>query len=120
MRYIDISFKNLFGSVPRGGLLYIFGFSVSNGLVRPSSSSPVSILFFPSRHPPFWFVIPFVSVGSAKVGIFFELPNKIIFIFRSFFLIPSFQYADVIQLSALPNRAAKVAIFFSYAIFILK
>jgi hypothetical protein len=65
--------------------------------------------------------LPFLSVGSAKVRIFSEIPNKINFIFLPFFSsFPLFQYAGVNQLSVLPNRAAKVAIFSSPATFILK
>ncbi|KRT16844.1 hypothetical protein ASU31_03935, partial [Pedobacter ginsenosidimutans] len=63
----------------------------------------------------------FLSVGSAKVRNFSELPNKINFIFSSsFFPFLLFQYAGFDQLSVLPIRAAKVAIFSSPAIFILK
>ncbi|WP_208399040.1 hypothetical protein, partial [Pedobacter sp. SG908] len=63
-----------------------------------------------------------LSVGSAKVRIFFKLPNKINFIFLSplFSPFPLFQYAGLIQLPVLPDRAAKVAIFSSSAIFISK
>ena len=63
----------------------------------------------------------FLIVGSAKVRIFFKLPNKINFIFSSSFSsLFAFQYADADQLPVLPIRAAKVAIFSAPAIFILK
>ena len=104
MRYIDISFKNLFGSVPRGGLFIYLRVSVSAGLIRPAYVSSVSISFFlSSRHPPFRsFCFPFVSVGSAKVGIFFKLPNKIIFIF-SFVLKVNHYHLFLSQTTLIPS-----------------
>jgi len=58
------------------------GFSESR--IRLPYFSPVSIFFIClPRHPPPGLFLPFLSVGSAKVGIFFELPNKIIFIFSA-------------------------------------
>ena len=64
------------------------------------------------RHPPLDF-FPFLSVGSAKVENFFGLPNKIIFIFFVPRFLSAFQYAAFSGgFPFLPNRAAKVAIFF--------
>ena len=130
MRYIDISFKNLFGSVPRGGLFIYLRVSVSAGLIRPAYVSSVSISFFlSSRHPPFRsFCFPFVSVGSAKVGIFFKLPNKIIFIFSFVLKVNHYHsslannpYSQSFIFSLfLPKRDAKVIIFSIPAKLILK
>jgi hypothetical protein len=94
LRYIDISFKNFMAGNLAAGL-YISAVSVPAGLICPACVSSVSILFLlPFRHPPFRFFLPFIIVGSAKVRIFFKLPNKINFIFSSlFFPSPSFQYA---------------------------
>ena len=76
-------------------------------------------VIFPTSAVPIFF--PFLIVGSAKVRIFFKLPNKINFIFpSSFSSLPLFQYAGADRLSVLPERAAKVAIFSSSATFILK
>jgi hypothetical protein len=121
LRYIDISFKNFMARNLAAGL-YISAVSVPAGLICPACVSSVSILFLlPFRHPPFRSFLPFLIVGSAKVRIFFKLPNKINFIFQaSFFPFPLFNMPVLKRRSVLPNRAAKVAIFFSFAIFILK
>jgi hypothetical protein len=94
LRYIDISFKNFMARNLAAGL-YISAVSVPAGLICPACVSSVSILFLlPFRHPPFRSFLPFLIVGSAKVRIFFKLPNKINFIFQAFFFsFPSFQYA---------------------------
>jgi hypothetical protein len=121
LRYIDISFKNFMARNLAAGL-YISAVSVPAGLICPACVSSVSILFLlPFRHPPFRSFLPFLIVGSAKVRIFFKLPNKINFIFQaSFFPFPLFNMPVLKRRSVLPNRAAKVAIFFSFATFILK
>jgi hypothetical protein len=121
LRYIDISFKNFMAGNLAAGL-YISAVSVPAGLICPACVSSVSILFLlPFRHPPFRFFLPFLIVGSAKVRIFFKLPNKINFIFQaSFFPFPLFNMPVLKRRSVLPNRAAKVAIFSSHATFILK
>jgi hypothetical protein len=121
LRYIDISFKNFMAGNLAAGL-YISAVSVPAGLICPACVSSVSILFLlPFRHPPFRFFLPFLIVGSAKVRIFFKLPNKINFIFQAYlFPLPLFNMPVLKRRSVLPNRAAKVAIFFSSAIFILK
>ncbi len=72
--------------------------SVAESLVRLSSVSVnfnlVLVVCATSVASTF---LPFLSVGSAKVRIFFKLPNKINFIFQAlFFFFPLFQYANVI------------------------
>jgi hypothetical protein len=63
--------------------------------------------------------LPFLIVGSAKVRIFFKLPNKINFIFQAYlFPLPLFNMPVLKRRSVLPNRAAKVAIFSSHASFL--
>jgi hypothetical protein len=94
LRYIDISFKNFMAGNLAAGL-YISAVSVPAGLICPACVSSVSILFYLlSATSAAQLFLPFLIVGSAKVRIFFKLPNKINFIFSSlFFPSPSFQYA---------------------------
>jgi hypothetical protein len=85
LRYIDISFKNFMARNLAAGL-YISAVSVPAGLICPACVSSVSILFYLlSATSAAQLFLPFLSVGSAKVRIFFKLPNKINFIFSSLF-----------------------------------
>ena len=112
LRYIDISFKNLFGNYLAVAFIYL-RVSLPGSLDRLPRVPPVSIFFFLSfRHPPFRLSFPFVSVGSAKVGIFSQLPNKIIFIFSApLFSSNTFSTAPPGAFPSLPDRVAKVTTF---------
>ena len=92
-----------------------FGWSYSSSLCFP----PVSILFSNRNDIRHLIFFPSLSVGSAKVEIFSELPNKIILFFSSFFSLQPFNM-PVFKTSFLlfPNRDAKVMIFFTWANFI--
>ena len=66
-----------------------------------------------------WSFFPFLSVGSAKVEIFSQLPNKINFIFSLLFFSLAFQFAGLSTSAPfLPKRDAKVMIFSNPADFI--
>ncbi|WP_217643877.1 hypothetical protein, partial [Pedobacter rhizosphaerae] len=81
----------------------------------PQGSRPFSIfLFSSSRHPPFR-LTRFVSVWDCKGRKTFLIRKKNIFIFPLFFS-PLFQLIILNHLPShfpfLPNRAAKVALYF--------
>ena len=102
LRYIDISFKNFVTFNLTVGRFISFGFSSGRSCSSCLCFNPFqsfSVCFL--QHPLLSF-FPFLIVGSAKVRIFSELPNKINFILLSSFFSSS-PYFNTLMLISFPS-----------------